>query len=213
MSAVVSLCVGRAKDASWRGQTVRTGIWKSPVASARARRLGFEGDEQADLTVHGGPDKAVYGYAAEHYGWWRERLPGRDLPYGVFGENLTLSGFDDAGACLGDRFRAGGALLESIQPRLPCLKLGVRFDDPGMIKVFLDSGRLGVYFRVIEEGEVKVGDRFEKVSAHPDPLRVYDLARLYVDPALTPAKAARALEHPMLNDNWREMLSKKLRKA
>lgn len=212
MTEVVSLCVGRAKTVDWRGEPVRTGIWKSPVESATARRLGFDGDEQADLEVHGGADKAVYGYAAEHYPYWRAELPGVALPYGVFGENLTISGFDDAGACLGDRWRAGAALLEAVQPRLPCSKLGLRFDDPFMVKRFAQSGRLGVYFRVVEEGPVRRGDPVEKVFTHAERFPVYELARLYFDPALTRGKAARALAHPLLNENWRGMLGSRLAK-
>ncbi len=210
---IVSVCVGAADDRSWRGETVRTAIWKSPVESAAIGRLGLGGDQQADLAVHGGPDKAVYAYSADHYAWWRGQLPGRELPHGVFGENLTVSGWDDASACLGDVYRAGEAELLAIQPRLPCSKLGLRFDDPGMVKRFAQSLRLGVYFRVAKPGLVRRLDRFEKISEHPLRFPVYDFARLDFDPELTPSKARPALEHPAINDNWREMLSKRLQKA
>jgi MOSC domain-containing protein YiiM len=207
---IVSVHVGPAKDVSWRGETVRTAIWKAPVETARVGSLGLEGDQQADLAVHGGPDKAVYAYSADHYPWWKAELPGKDLPYGVFGENLTVAGWDDAGACLGDVYRAGEVELTAIQPRLPCSKLGARFDDPGMVKRFAKSLRLGVYFRVSKPGAVRRRDAFEKLSEHPARFPVYDFARLYFDPALTAEKARPALEHPLLNDNWREMLGKKL---
>lgn len=210
---IVSVHVGQAKNVAWRGEPVRTAIWKAPVEAAGIGPLGLSGDEQADLAVHGGPDKAVYAYAAEHYDLWKTELPGKDLPYGVFGENLTVSGWDDADACLGDVYRAGTAELAAIQPRLPCSKLGVRFDDPGIVKRFAQSLRLGVYFRVARPGRVARGDAFERVSLHPVRYPVYDLARLYFDAALTAEKARPALEHPALNDNWREMLTKRLKKA
>ncbi len=207
---IVSVCVGAAKEKSWRGEAVRTAIWKSPVDSAVIGPLGLSGDEQADRAVHGGPDKAVYAYSAEHYPWWKKNLPGVELSYGVFGENLTVSGWDDAGACLGDLYRAGTAELLAIQPRLPCAKLALRFQDPAMVKRFAQSLRLGVYFRVAKPGTVAPGDAFEKISEHPMRFPIYDFARLYFDPELTAQKARPALEHPLINDNWREMLGGRL---
>lgn len=208
---IEEVCVGPAKTLPWRGEAVSTAIFKSPLDSAAIGTLGLEGDQQADLAVHGGPDKAVYAYAAEHYAWWKAELPGVELPYGAFGENLIVAGFDDASACLGDIYRAGSALLMAIQPRLPCSKLGLRFNDPGMVKRFAQSLRLGVYFRVVEPGKVRRGDAFTKASEHAVRFPVYELARLYFDAELTRAKARAALEHPLLNDNWREMLSKRLK--
>ena len=207
---IVSLCVGAAKDKPWRGESVRTAIWKSPVESAVIGPSGLSGDEQADLTVHGGPDKAVYVYSAEHYPWWKQRLPGTELPFGVFGENLTISAWDDASTRLGDRFRAGEAELIAIQPRLPCSKLALRFNDPGMVKRFAQSLHLGVYFRVAKTGTVRAGDAFEKISQHPAPFAIYDFARLYFVPELTADKVRPALEHPLINYNWKEMLGKRL---
>jgi len=210
---IVSICVGPAKDLPWRGENVRTAIFKSPVEAAAIGMTGLEGDVQADLSVHGGPDKAMYAYSADHYPWWRERLPGVELPFGAFGENLTVAGFDEEAACIGDLYRAGTALLMAVQPRLPCSKLGLRFDDPGMVKLFAQSLRLGVYFRVMEPGRVRRLDGFEKISEHEIRFPVLDLARLYFDPALTLEKARPALEHPALNGNWREMLTDRLKKA
>ena len=207
---IVSLQVGSPRVHDWRGKKVATAIFKTPVEAAVIGELGLSGDEQADLTVHGGPDKAVYAYAAEHYPWWAQQLPGVDLPYGAFGENLTIQGFDDAAVCLGDRYRAGGAVLEAIQPRLPCFKLGLRFNDPGMVKLFAQSGRFGVYFRVIENGPVRRGDAAAVIQQHTLRFPIYELARLYFDPGLTADMASPALDHPALNDNWREMLSNRL---
>ena len=122
-----------------------------------------------------------------------------------------MAGFDDEDACVGDSYLAGSALLTAVQPRLPCAKLGLRFDDPGMVKLFARSLRLGVYFRVAKPGRVRRGDAFEKVSEHKLRLPALELARLYFDPGLTEEKARPALEHPALNDNWRTMLAKRLR--
>lgn len=208
---IVSICVGPAKTVAWRGDETRTAIYKDPVESAAIGPLGLDGDEQADLAVHGGPDKAVYAYSADHYPWWKETLPGVALPYGVFGENLTVEGFDDGSACIGDVYQAGEAKLVAIQPRLPCFKLGLRFNDPGIVKRFAQSLRLGVYFRVLEPGRIRRDASFRKIEEHGIRFPVYDLARLYFDAGLTPAKARPALEHPALNENWREMLGKRLR--
>lgn len=210
---IISICVGPAKTIPWRGEAVSTAIFKTPVEGAAIGTLGLDGDQQADLAVHGGPDKAVYAYSADHYPWWKERLAGVELPYGAFGENLTITGFDDTLICIGDVYRAGEALLLAVQPRLPCSKLALRFNDPGMVKRFAQSHRLGVYFRVVKPGQVRRNDSFEKVSEHMTRFPVLDLARLYFDAELTPAKARSALEHPALNENWREMLSKRLEKA
>lgn len=207
---IVAICAGPARRLDWRGESYRTAIFKNPVESAAIGPLGLEGDEQADLAVHGGPDKAVYVYSADHYPWWKERLPGREPAHGAFGENLTVAGLDEAGVCLGDGFLAGGALLTAVQPRLPCAKLGLRFDDPGMVKRFAQSLRLGIYFRVAQPGRVRRGDGFEKVSEHPIRFPVLDLARLYFDPELTAEKARPALGHPALNDHWRGMLARRL---
>lgn len=207
---IVSLCVGPARSLVWRGEPVTTAIFKTPVEKAAIGPLGLEGDQQADLAVHGGPDKAVYAYSADHYPWWKGELPGRELAYGAFGENLTIAGFDDEDVCLGDAYLAGSALLTAVQPRLPCAKLGLRFDDPGMVKRFARSLRLGVYFRVAKPGHARRGDGFEKVSEHASRFPVLELARLYLDPELTAEKARPALEHPALNDNWRRILIKRL---
>ena len=209
---IASICVGSAKSISWRGENISTAIFKTPVESAAIKTLGLEGDQQADLTVHGGPDKAVYAYSADHYPWWKGQLPGVELPYGAFGENLTITGLDDGEVHLGDEYRAGTARLLAIQPRLPCHKLAARFNDPGIVKRFAQSLRLGVYFRVLEPGRVRRLDAFEKVSAHAIRFPVLDLARLYFDPELTREKARPALEHPALNDNWRTMLGDRLKR-
>src|SRR5215813_1019994 len=128
---LVSICVGRPQELQWRGRSVRTSIFKTPVSGrVRVARENLAGDEQSDLSVHGGKDKAVYGYPAEHYAFWQRELPDFELPWGSFGENFTTEGLLEDEVCVGDRFRVGTAELVVTQPRMPCYKLGVRFDRP-----------------------------------------------------------------------------------
>ena len=139
---VVSINLGLPRTVEWHGARVTTGIFKEPVeGSVPLRKLNFDGDRQADLTVHGGVHKAVYAYPVEHYPKWKVGLPTLDFPYGAFGENLTVEGFSEASLFLGDRSRIGSAVLQVTQPRLPCYKLGVRFGRDDMTKLFLASGR------------------------------------------------------------------------
>jgi MOSC domain-containing protein YiiM len=156
---IISVNVGLPREVDWKGKRVSTGIFKEPVAGrVVARRLNLDGDRQADLTVHGGEEKAVYVYPAEHYDYWRQELPTTALPWGVFGENLTTSGLLEEAVNVGDQFRVGAALLQATQPRLPCYKLGIKFGREDMVRRFLTGGRYGWYVAVIEEGEIGAGD-------------------------------------------------------
>jgi MOSC domain-containing protein YiiM len=162
---LVSVNVGRPRTVDWRGRRVRTSIWKAPLAGpVRVTRLSLEGDKQSDLRVHGGPDKAVYAYPSEHYAYWARELPGMDLPWGAFGENFTTEGLLERDVRIGDRFEVGTAELQVTDPRMPCYKLGVRFDRDDMVKRFLASGTSGFYFAVLREGEVAAGDPIELVA-------------------------------------------------
>ncbi len=175
---VVSVNVGLPADHPWAGATVPTGIFKRPVAGAvRVARLNLEGDRQADLTVHGGEAKAVYLYPAEHYAAWRSELG--ELPWGAFGENLTVTGLAEASTRIGDRLRIGTAELIVTQPRLPCYKLELRFARPGLEKRFLARGLTGFYLSVAVEGELAAGDRFELVAQASEAVTVADVVRLY----------------------------------
>ncbi|MBY0375464.1 MAG: MOSC domain-containing protein [Bryobacteraceae bacterium] len=163
MSRILSVQAGRLRDLDYRGQKVRTGIFKEPVSGPVAvRRLGLEGDQQADLRVHGGPWKAVYAYPSEHYARWRAEYPHRDFPYGFFGENLTIEGLTEDQLETGDLIRAGSALLQVTTPREPCFKLGTKFGDMQFIRRFAESGRSGFYLAVLEEGILEAGDPFER---------------------------------------------------
>ena len=155
---VLAVNVGGIREVEWRGELVRTGIWKHAVAGRIALRgVNFDGDDQADRSVHGGPDKAVYSYAREDYDFWRnrERI---ETPFGLFGENLTVEGIDLTSALVGERWSVGSAELEVAQPRLPCFKLGIRLGDPYFPKKFLAARRPGAYLRVVKEGDVGAGD-------------------------------------------------------
>jgi len=169
MSArLIAVSVGRPREVQWQGETVMTSIFKAPVPGrVRVRRLNIEGDEQSDLEVHGGEEKAVYAYPAEHYAFWREQLPGVALPWGVFGENLTVEGLMEEHVHVGDRFRAGTAEFQVTDPRMPCYKLALRFNRPDMVKRFLKSGRTGFYLAVPMEGEIGAGDAIERVGDDP----------------------------------------------
>ena len=168
---VVSLSVGLPREVEWDGQTVLTSIFKEPVdRRLRVTTLNFEGDEQSDLTVHGGVDKAVYVYPSEHYESWRRELAGMDLPWAMFGENLTTEGLRED-VRIGDRFRIGSAEFVVTQPRLPCYKLGIRFGRMDMLKRMLRSGRTGFYFAVTREGEVGAGDAIEPIAGGGGPDR------------------------------------------
>ncbi len=184
MTMLISVNVGLPKEISVHGNEVRTGIFKELVAHrVAARRLNLDGDRQADLSVHGGPDKAVYAYPAEHYDFWRSELPDMDLPLdlplGMFGENLTLGGLREDQVNIGDRFAIGSAEFQVTQPRMPCYKLGIRFGRPDMVRRFLHSRRTGFYFRVVKEGDVGAGDSVTLLERNPGNVTVADITHLY----------------------------------
>src|SRR5216683_8322272 len=172
---LVSINVGLPREVRWHGKTVLTSIFKAPVeGSVKVRRLNLEGDRQSDLNVHGGADKAVYVYPAEHYAFWRAELPGVDLPWGAFGENLTTQGLMEDGVHIGDRFRIGSAELVVTQPRMPCFKLGIRFGQADMVKRFSNSRRTGFYVAVVQEGEVEAGNTIELLGRNAHQVTVAD---------------------------------------
>ena len=176
---VISVNVGLPREVAWKGRVVTTGFFKDPVSGRVAvRRLNLEGDKQADLTVHGGVDKAVYVYPAEHYDYWRQELPGVPLPWGAFGENLTTEGLLEGAVHIDDRFRIGSAEFRVTQPRQPCYKLSVRFGRDDIVKRFLISGRPGFYLAVLREGDVGVGDTIELVSRDASQVTVAASAQL-----------------------------------
>lgn len=191
-----------------------TAIFKEPVNHAvQLRRLNLDGDRQADLTVHGGPDKAVYAYPSEHYEFWRRELPDTELPWGMFGENFTTEGLQEGTTCIGDRFRIGAAQVTVTQPRLPCYKLGIKFARNDILKRFLASERTGFYFSVLREGEVRVGDTVELLGRDPNHVSVTEVVRLYIAKKPDPDLVKRTVAVAALPANWRDHLLQRLEGA
>lgn len=206
---ILSVNVGQPRQVEVGNSLVLTSIFKSPVEGRVAvRPHNIEGDRQSDLTVHGGPSKAIYCYPREHYEYWRQQLPGMNLPYAVFGENLTTEGFTEDAVFIGDRFRAGSAILQVTQPRMPCFKLAIRFGRADMVKLFWNSGRPGIYFSIVEDGDLAAGDTIERVSKGREAVSVGDIVRLYRREETDPELLARALRSP-LSGSWKEELQER----
>lgn len=207
---LLSVNVGLPRDTSWRGRPVRTGIFKEPVEGrVETSGHGLAGDAQADLSVHGGVDKAVYAYPSEHYPYWSRELEVEPLPWGAFGENLSTEGLLEHEVGIGDRFRIGSVLLEVTQPRIPCQKLALRHGRPDMPKLFMQAGLSGIYFRILEHGSLRAGDEIVRTHRDGGGVTVADVMRLARgegDPALT----ERAAAHPSLAAVWREELARRL---
>jgi MOSC domain-containing protein YiiM len=204
---VVSVNVGLPREVEWKHRRVNTAIFKEPVDGLiPVRRLNLDGDRQADLTVHGGPDKAVYGYPIEHYDYWRTKVPEALATLGAFGENLTTRGVLEKDFYIGDHVRVGSALLQVSQPRMPCYKLQVRFDRDDMTKLFALSLRSGFYFSVVEEGEIKAGDTIEIVQKDRHQVSIADVNGLYYAPTIDANLLERALQVPSLTTESRAML-------
>ena len=207
---LLSVNVGLPRELAWNGKIVRTSIFKQPVTGrVRVARLNVEGDQQSDLTVHGGPEKAVYAYPSEHYPFWRGELAKMDLAWGVFGENFTTTGLLEETLHIGDRVRIGSAEFVVTQPRMPCFKLGIRFNRSDMVKRFLQSGRTGFYFAVLREGEVGAGDSIELLEKDQNNIPVADVVNLYRGTA-NQELLRRVSELPSLPNSWREYFRKRL---
>lgn len=208
---LLSINVGLPREVEWRGKVVRTSIFKAPVSGrVRVTRLNVQGDRQSDLSVHGGADKAVYAYPSEHYAFWRGEFPGIDFPWGAFGENLTTVGLLEDKVHIGDRFRAGTAEFIVTQPRMPCFKLGIRFNRADMVKRFLGSGRTGFYLAVVQEGDIAAGEPFELVAEDGGDLTVADIVGLYAADASNQDLLRRASEASALPESWREYFRERL---
>jgi MOSC domain-containing protein YiiM len=208
---LISVNVGLPREIEWRGRKVRTSIWKTPVEGrVRVDRLDLEGDQQSDLSVHGGAEKAVYVYPSEHYAYWGRELPGMDLPWGAFGENFTTQGLLEDSVKIGDHLRIGSAELVVTQPRMPCYKLGIRFGREDMVKRFLKSGRTGFYLAVLREGEVGSGDPIEFTQRDEHNVTVADISALYGHDADNQALLQRAIGLPALPESWRGYFRKRL---
>ena len=208
---LISVNVGLPQDIIWRGRPVRSSIWKNPVEGpVRVSTLNLDGDQQSDLSVHGGVDKAIYVYPREHYSYWRIQLPEVELPWGGFGENFTTEGLLEDQVQIGDRLRTGSAEFIVTQPRMPCFKLGIRFDRPDIVKGFLRSKRTGFYLAVLREGEVAGGDPIEVTDRQESGVTIADLVNLYTLDSENQELLRRATELPSLPDGWKDFFRKRL---
>ena len=207
---VLSVNVALPRLVAWKGQTFKTGIFKKPVAGpVMMRQLDLDGDRQADLSVHGGPYKAVYAYPSEHYVFWRKELPEMELPWGQFGENLTTEGLNEKDTHIGDVLRMGQATVQVTQPRVPCLKLAAKFQRDDILQRFVQSGRSGFYFSVIEEGLVAAGDVIEPLQQDKNGISVSDINRLYYQGTDLPLMR-RVAQLDALPLDWREHFAEQL---
>jgi len=214
MMKLLSVNVGRPREVEWHGKKILTSIFKSPISNrVRVRTLNLDGDEQSDLSVHGGSDKAVYAYPSEHYGFWRRELPDAVLAWGAFGENLTIEGLLEDRLCIGDHLRCGSVELVVTQPRMPCFKLGIRFGRSDIVKRFQRSGRSGFYSAVVREGEIGAGDDLEWIPSRDDRVSVADVAQLYTTDTADQGLLRRISELPALPEEWLSHFRSHLREA
>ena len=208
---LTSVNVGLPREVAVGGKTVRTSIWKNPIQGrVHVSTLNLAGDQQSDLSVHGGVDKAVYLYPGEHYSYWRTQLPGVDLPWGAFGENFSSEGILEDQIKVGDRLRIGSAEFVVTQPRMPCFKLGIRFDRRDMVKRFLESKRTGFYLAVLREGEVESGDAIEFTEKQESGVTITEIVNLYTTDAHNQELLRRATELPALPQSWKDYFRKRL---
>jgi MOSC domain-containing protein YiiM len=207
---LISLNVARPQLAVYRDTTISTGIFKKPVSGPISlRTLNLDGDRQADLAVHGGPYKAVYGYPSEHYDFWRQELLGASLPWGMFGENFTTEGLSEVDLHIGDRLQIGTAVIMARQPRIPCYKLAVKFQRTDILARFLRSGRTGFYFSVEQEGTVAAGDSFEFLSREPQAISIAEMNRLFAEDKYNASLLEKAIATPVLPEDWRDYSCKR----
>jgi MOSC domain-containing protein YiiM len=205
---LISLQVGLPRTVTRDSLEVSTGIFKAPVEKRiQMRELNLDGDRQADLSVHGGRDKAVYAYPSEHYPYWKKKLPEMDFPWGAFGENLTTSDLLESAVCIGDRFTIGTAEVVVTQPRLPCFKLNLKFGRDDMVKRFLASRRTGFYLRVLREGEVGAGNEIIPVHQDEHRVSVLDALLLHLHESDSSELRNRALQVEYLSPSWRKEFS------
>jgi|SRR5205823_2660578 len=213
---LISVSTGLPREVIWHGRSVTTGIFKQPVEGRIVlRNLNLDGDRQADLMVHGGQYKAVYCYPIAHYEYWKRELSRRELPMGMFGENFTIDGLLEDSVYLGDRFSIGSAEVIVTQPRLPCYKLGIRFQSDDMVKRFLDSRRTGFYAAVTREGEVGAGDDIKMTARDTNGVPVSEITRLYItkrygDDEVNSVR--RALQVAALPESWKSYFRERLQK-
>jgi MOSC domain-containing protein YiiM len=209
---LISVNVGLPIKVKFGNEIVTTGIFKNPVDKRISlKKLNLEGDRQADLTVHGGPDKAVYSYPYEYYDFWRKEFPDISFNWGMFGENLTTEGLFESQVNVGDRFQIGSAQLVATQPRMPCYKLGVKFGRMDIIKKFLKSEKSGIYFKVIKEGGIVINDTIKLIKKDNNNITIKNIVELYTNDdkanIILMEQAIKVLDLPQ---GWKQYFHKKL---
>jgi MOSC domain-containing protein YiiM len=203
MSRLLSVNVGLPRDIAWRGETVRTAVWKEPVQDRRTvRQLNIDGDQQGDLAGHGGVYRAVFVYQMDSYHYWERQLGRHDFVFGQFGENFTVDGLSDEEVCIGDHYRVGSALFEVTQPRVTCYRVGIRMNEPRMAALLVAHRRPGFYLRVLQEGEVGAGDEIVKIADGPEQITVAELNGMLYLAQRSRAQLERALRIPALSPGW-----------
>jgi MOSC domain-containing protein YiiM len=211
---IVSLNVALPRLAVYQGATINTGIFKQPVTGPVALlTLNLDGDRQADLSVHGGPFKAVYGYPYEHYAFWRKELNDAQLSCGMFGENLTTEGLAEDDLHIGDQFEVGTAVVMVRQPRMPCYKLAAKFQREDILERFLHSGRSGFYFSVEKEGLVTAGDSFRPLTHAQDAITISEMNSLYLQEKYNRNLLQKAINTPALPQDWHDYFLKRLERT
>ncbi len=210
---VIAVNVGTLRPILWRGKQLKTGIFKHSIGRRVTVRLhGLDGDQQGDLKLHGGIDKAVYVYPKEHYEYWQHKFPNLTFTWGMFGENLTIEGALEDTMYIGSKWRIGSTQFEIVQPREPCFKLGIKFGNPTVVKQFLSSGRSGWYLKVITEGEIGTGDQIVPISQNAQHVTVTDLNRLLSQTVQDQSILQRAMQIETLPTGWHDLISKYLTK-
>jgi len=210
---VISVNVGLPIKVNFGKEIVNTAIFKNPIKHRiKLYKLNLEGDKQADLTVHGGTDKAVYSYPSEHYKFWKKEIKDFEYSWGTFGENLTTEGLVEDVVNIGDKFRIGSAKVVATQPRMPCYKLAVRFGRMDIIRRFMESERSGIYFKVAQEGEIGVEDKIELIKSDENKVTIRDIVRLQTNGGIDTEMMNRAIKVKDLPDGWRNYLMEKLTK-
>jgi MOSC domain-containing protein YiiM len=213
MPKILSVNVSYPKEVDFEGQKVTTGIFKEPIdGRVKLRALNLDGDKQADLTVHGGPDKAVYAYPVEHYEFWSKIYPNIEMPNGMFGENFTTEDLIESEVNVGDIFEIGSAKVIVTQPRMPCYKLGVKFGRMDVLKKFLASGRSGIYFKVLEEGEVGAGDPIIQIRKDTNRVGISDIVRLYATDREDIKTMRRTVKVEALPEGWKHYFNEQIRR-
>ena len=198
-----SIYVGKPVEADYNGRAITTGIYKNKVEGpVKVSSFNIEGDQQADITVHGGVDKAVYAYPSEHYNFWKKEREDLHFEPSFFGENLSTTGLDEIGTCIGDVFEVGSVVLQVTSPRMPCYKLGIRMNDPGFVRDFMKAEKNGFYFKVLQEGTIDTGDEIRKVRQDGHDLTVQEVIQLHTTRKSDKDLLRKAVDSPSLPQDW-----------